>query len=1085
MDTLISCPPRLNKPRFVELLGRTNFSFLQGASHPEEMVEQALRYGYHGIAICDLDGLYGIVRGYQTFKAPSHFMSSIHADTDFKYLVGSELTVQTDEISTNKSKDTDETKEQDDMLMNVAMLPMNKDGYTQLCALLTKGKRQARKGFSRLSIQDLIDHNENLIAIVIPPFRKHQIEKLLLHFKDRLYLPVWRDLTWESQINFNEAQLLSEELGIKLFVTQRPFMHHSDRKPLFDVLTCAHHHCKIDEAQNILLSNRENCLKSLEKLYQIWQDRPDLIENSYEIASRITFSLEELRYRYPRSQLPDSISTPTDYLRELVEQGIIHRYPQRIPQHIRNQIEHELSIIKDLEYEDYFLTLYEICVFAREKNILFQGRGSAANSVVCFALGLTAVDPAQIDLLFERFISRERNEPPDIDIDFEHERREEVIQHIYEKYTEAHAAMVCTVVRFRSRMAFRETAKVFGLDNKLIDRLVKHMGRDGIARLLEPDVAKKFDLDLDTFKIILDLAQQIKGFPRHLGIHTGGFLITQDPINQMVPVEKATMEGRYVIQWNKDDVNFLKMMKLDILSLGILSALRKSLDLLRQHKNLNYELYSLPADCKKTYDMICRAETTGVFQIESRAQMQTLPRMLPRNFYDLVVEVALVRPGPLQGGMVHPFLKRRQGLEKVIYPHKDLEPILKKTFGVPIFQEQIMKIAVAAAGFTPGEADELRRILASGWTRQGLLRAVREKIMSGLIQHGITPQYAEQIYKTIEGFSSYGFPESHAASFALLTYASCWLKCHHPEIYVTSLLNSQPMGFYSPRSLIAEAQRNHVRFLHIDINKSDFDYKLENDLSVRAGFRALHSLSLKHCEQFLQERQQNGEYKNLQNFIERNPLPKATLLKLAAAGAFSETVSGASPRELMWSIEGLNIKRDSLDWSESVKPSNNEKNMTQFIPFESNWNKLERNYQQTGFDLDNHPMKILRPFFQKNSSQKKYAHSGILKNLSTKTRVRVAGLLSTTQRPPTAKGFCFLTLEDEFGSINVVVPPDIYQKFREVIYTASLIEITGTLEKNGIKTPDPEVNNPVINIRADSLHNLSVSLTLSSRSYYD
>ncbi len=1029
-------------------MARTNFSFLQAASSPEEMVEQALRLNYQGIAVCDLNGLYGVARGYKAATSPSLFSASILVQEDFRYSIGTELTL-TDEVS-------------------VCVLPMNKLGYTQLCRLLTIGKREVGKGYSKISIENLLDQDQ-LLCFLIPPFTIEHFLKLQKKFGDRLYIPVWRDLTWESREYYKFALRLENEWEAQLFATNRPLMHVPERKPLFDVLTCIQHHKTIDQAKNILAQNCERHLKPLDELRELWKDRLDLLGVTCEISKRLEFKLDEIRYRYPRANLPDKMNS-AQYLRHLVLQGITDKSTDR-PTATFEMIEHELRIIEDLEYEDYFLTLYEICQFAKQQNILFQGRGSAANSVVCYVLGLTAINPVQMGLLFERFISRERAEPPDIDIDFEHERREEVIQHIYQKYGETHAAMVCTVIRYRSKMALRETAKVFGVPLKTINALVKHMGRDGVSRLIEePKIWEKYQISEQNWKFMLQMTQELRGFPRHLGIHTGGFLITQDPIHEMVPVEKASMQGRYVIQWNKDDVNFLKLMKIDVLSLGMLTALRKCFDLFQKHKGIDYNLKTIPQEDAATYEMACRAETVGVFQIESRAQMQTLPRLKPRCFYDLVIEVALVRPGPLQGGMVHPFLKRRQNQEKVIYAHPDLEPILKKTCGVPIFQEQVMRVVVAVAGFSPGEADELRRIMSDSWRKRGTMDGVRDRIMTGMKKHGVEDGYAEQIYKTIEGFANYGFPESHAASFALLTYASSFIKCHHPDIFVCALLNSQPMGFYSPRVLISEAQKNGVIFKNLDVQKSEYDFTLEaepdskHQHAVRVGFCAIAGVSSTQLKKISEERDQNGPFLSLEDFIQRTKAPKMVLLKLAAAEAFQ--CFHANVRELLWKIESLSLDPQSFLWGNprenfqattaSETDSELEKEESEeLIPFESNWQRVQREYQHKGFSLDLHPLKVMRSMIEQMSSDYReqklvpFSNGSQLPNFKNKQKVRLAGLVSVVQRPPTAKGMCFITLEDEFNFMNIVIPNTVYERHRLAIYKSTFLHVCGTVERKG------------------------------------
>lgn len=1046
--------PRLPKG-FVELLARSNFSFLQGASHPEEMVEQAVKYNYDGLGLCDLNGLYGVARGLRAAQSPSVFTASLKAKEGFHYIIGSELTL------------VDKTF--------LTLVPMNKQGYSHLCELLTLGKRQAAKGFSELSLEQIEKYNEDLLCFAIPPISDERFETLENIFGDRLYLPVWRDLTWESREFCRQAFHLEEKYQAQLFVTQRAFMHHYDRKPLFDVLTCILHHTTLDNAKDKLIQNGERCLKSLEEIGSLWSDRMDLVEKTVEIASRVTFSLEEIRYRYPRSQLPCGM-TSSEYLRALAYDGAKKRFPNGLDAKVQDTMEKELALIQELGYEDYFLTLKEICDFADQRDILHQGRGSAANSVVCFCIGLTSVDPTKVDLLFERFISRERKEPPDIDIDFEHNRREEVIQHIYEKYNERHAAMICTVIRYRSRMSLRESAKVFGIPLDKINTIVKFMGRDGMRRLLEPQAHERFGIPLDKWQLMLNLAHQLHGFPRHLGIHTGGFLITQDPITEMVPVEKATMNGRYVIQWNKDDIATLKLMKIDVLSLGMLTCLKKCFDLLKQFKNCEYTLATVPADDKPTYDMISAADTVGVFQIESRAQMINLPRMKPRNFYDLVIEVALVRPGPLQGGMVHPYLRRRQGIEKYKPEHPKLAKILDKTYGVPIFQEQVMSIVIAAAGFTPGESDELRRIMSSAWRKTATMAGIRERILQGFLKEGLSEQYADQIYKTIEGFANYGFPESHAASFAILTYASCYIKCHHPDVFLCALLNSQPMGFYAPRTLIAEAQRHGVLIKPLCIQASSYDYTLEEFTdsrlrAVRVGLRSIYGIPDKFLKD-IETARQEGLFRDLKDFIRRTNLPRSALVKLASAGALS--CFEENTRELIWHLESISLDQASFLWGlpkeqfqlemmdSTQQEVDNDDNTAENIPFESNWDQLRREYDTKGFSIDHHPMSVMRSYLKTKSEaliSKRFIPYYCARDLQTikhRAKIRVAGLVSITQRPPTAKGMCFITLEDEFGFMNIVIPPDIYQKDRTTIYERSLLEIHGQVEKVGA----------VINIKA-------------------
>lgn len=1051
------------EPRFIELLARSNFSFLQGASHPEEMVLHARKLGYQGLAICDVNGLYGVVRGYQAIEKPSTFDSEQILDASnstatalsFRYLCGSELTPHD--------------------ASSVTVLPMNKDGYIALCQLVTKGKRGAPKGYFSLSLGELCAANENLIAFPQPPWRQEangswpEIERLQEAFQDRIYLPVQRDFTWESIQLYQQALAIEQATGIPLFATQKPLFHVSDRKPIHDILTCILHKTTLTEATTRLTLNRERHLKTPHQLAELFRDRPDLIERTLTIADRVDFSLRELKYKYPREHLPKD-KTANEHLREQVEKGLLWRYPPTTPPEIlvqaRDLAEKELAVIGQLEFEDYFLTLWDVCQFARACGILHQGRGSAANSIVCFTLGLTSADPVRMGLMFERFISLRRREPPDIDIDFEHERREEIIRYIYDKYGENHAAMVCTVIRYRSRMAVREVAKVLGITFEQITALVKFMGREGISRLIDvignvPQTTtaetrldlRKIDLDLHRFTLLVRMAQELMGFPRHLGIHSGGFVIAHEPVTHIVPVEAATKDGRFVVQWNKDDISTLGMMKIDILSLGMLTAIRKAFDLLRNHKNIDIDMATTPHDDLPTYHMIQKADTIGVFQIESRAQMSLLPRLKPACFYDLVIEVAIVRPGPIQGGMVHPFLRRRSGQEKVTFAHPCLTPFLKKTLGIPLFQEQVMQIAVAAAGFSPDESDDLRRIMSSAWRKKAVMGNIHQRVVSGMLTRGISRTYAEQIYKTIEGFSSYGFPESHAISFALITYISCYLKHHYPDVFCCALLNSQPMGFYSPRQLIADAQRHGIQFQPLDVQHSAWDYTLEgpgpSPQSIRVGLRSVYGMREAHAQLLADERIRGGPFLGLSDLVHRTRLPRATWIRLAATGALNSF--GLNPREALWALQGMIFDDKSLFFAESASLDSERLNL-EFgqLPVENSWENVQREYQTKGFAIDSHPLSVLRPWLAR--SNRPYLTAQQLEKCPHLAKVKIAGLMSLLQRPPTAKGMCFLSLEDETGLMNIVISPDLYQRTRLVLINSPLLEIEGTLEsREGVR----------------------------------
>lgn len=1019
-----SRPSRVIDLPFVELLAKSNFSFLQGASHPEEMAIRAQELGYKGLALCDTNGLYGVVRGWQAIEFPSNFTTAqFKQKPDFKFHCGVEMQL------------SDQSK--------LTLLPMNKEGYTRICQLITLSKRRSPKGFTQLSLEEIAAHSDDLLAFALPPWNEERLPRLIEIFADRLYFPVWKDLTWNSIKTYQHALVLEKKWNVQLVATQMPLMHARERKPLHDVLTCLLHKKTLHEAKTRLTTNSERHLKSLFELRNLWSDRIDLVTKTVRIAQRLNFSLKELQYEYPQAALPSG-REPAEYLREQVYKGLKLRFPGGTPTEVVATVEKELKLIAKLRYEDYFLTLWDICQYAKKIGVLHQGRGSAANSVVCYALGLTAVDPTKVQLVFERFLSEERGEPPDIDIDFESGRREEVIQHIYEKYGSEHAAMVCTVICYRSRLALRDCAKVLAIPLPTVDRIVRFMGREGLAQLeANPHMAQEWGLTDHQFQNLITISLALRGFPRHLGIHTGGFLIAKRPITECVPVEKATMENRYVIQWNKDDLTILKMLKIDVLGLGMLEALRRAFIMLKQHQIKDIDLYSCPQEDKATYAMIQKADTIGTFQIESRAQMSLLPRLKPRTFYDLVIEVAIVRPGPIQGGMIHPFIKRRNGQEQVTYAHPDLVPILSKTCGVPIFQEQVMQIASTVGGFSPGEADELRRIMSSSWKQSDLMKGMRERLLNGMLAHGISLQYAEQIYQTIVGFSAYGFPESHAASFALLTYVSCYLKCHYPEVFVASLLNAQPMGFYSPRALVADAQRHNVRFLELDIQKSDFEYTLEksdNHWAVRVGLMAIRGLKEQAMEAVLTNRKDHGPFQSLEDLVKRTHLPRSALMLLGAAGALKSL--GVLPREALWRIQGLKLDPQSLFFGQL------EVRDEQHLPKESEWETMSREYRSKGYSLTRHPMLLLRP---KLTTAQGFSRAEDLTKLKNRRQVRIAGLLSLNQRPPTAKGVAFLTLEDETGNFNVVLMPEVYEKYRLVFAEYSLLEIRGQIEsKDGI-----------------------------------
>lgn len=1066
---------------FVELIGRTYYSFLKGASSPEEMVVQARRFGYKGLALCDLNGLYGVVQGYQAARKPSEFViDEFEGDqSEFRYHIGAEIELKG--------------------LNSYALYPKNKLGYAQLCQLITLAKRRAPKGYSQLEFNELLSFCADVVVIALPPYQSEELKLLIDQLQDDLYLAVWQDQSWESRVYLEQALQLAQEGGLQLVATNRPFMHQAERKPLHDVITCIDQGLKLKESGRRRLSNSERSLHTLTELKALWSKHPEAIANTLVISNKLKFCLDEIAYNYPEISVPKG-ETHQSYLERLALEGLQHRFSFQVPKAVQEQALRELQLINELSFENYFLTLYEICEFARSRGILFQGRGSAANSVVCYALGLTAVDPSRIDLLFERFLSKERGEPPDIDIDFQSDRREEVLQFIYQRYGERHSAMVATVICFRSRLAVREVAKVLGLSSETISQLIHFMGREGLKRLFkDSSLSQQWGVPLKDFELLLSLSQQLVGFPRHMGIHSGGFLITREPIFQSAPVERASMQDRYVVQWSKEDLKTLKMMKIDILGLGMLAALNKAFHDLEKYKNITLKLHHIPEGDAPTYALIQRADTVGVFQIESRAQMSLLPRLKPQNFYDIVVEVAIVRPGPLQGGMVHPYIRRRHGKDTVEYAHADLEPILKKTLGVPIFQEQIMQMAVKVCGFTPGEADELRRIMTSAWTKKNQMEGLRRRLIQGMLQHGISKEYAEQIYQTIVGFGAYGFPESHAASFALLTYASCYLKQHHPEVFVCSLLNSQPMGFYPPRILIDDAKRRGVQFLPLSIQASHFDYQLEQNFeqhfdgqekrdrawAVRQGFRAVKGLQQTTIDRIVTVREHQGLYKSLTDFIQRTGISQKQCLMLASVHAFAEF--GLSAQQVQWQIKAIDFSPQSLFYGQSAistRPTTKALKANQIecdssslktkaisdhqsaqdfdlLPRINEWQQVQRDYQRQGYSLQKHPVALVRRSWmsqlkalQSDQNQRQliqnsrliFTTSDQLLGMSSQKQVSLIGLLAIHQRPPTAKGIVFLTLEDEMGLLNCILKPEIYEKYRLLLRYGSILRIEGELQ---------------------------------------
>jgi len=994
---------------YAELHALSNFTFLRGASHPEELVQTAASLGYEALALTDECSVSGIVRAHVTAK-----------DCGLKKLiVGSELRLVSG--------------------LKLVVLARNRAGYTQLCRLITCGRRAAEKGSYKLTADDFADGLPDCLVLWIPG------NQLLLCAEDVWITAAFRDRLWiavelladglERQ-RLERLQHLAEALDLPLVASGDVHMHCRERRALQDTVTAIREGLTLDRAGFALYSNGERYLRSRAVVGSIYP--AELLTETLRIADAIQFSLDELRYEYPDELVPDGM-TPTTYLRQLSVEGMHQRWPDGVPQKVLTLVEHELELIRDLQYEPFFLTVCDIVAFARSQNILCQGRGSAANSAVCFCLGITEVDPDRMATLVERFISKERNEPPDIDVDFEHERREEVIQYIYQKYGRDRAALAATVVTYRPRSALRDVGKALGLSGLQVDRLARSMQWwDGSeiddSRVLEAGL----DPESPVIKRLLYLVRQLLSFPRHLSQHVGGFVISNGPLSELVPVENAAMEDRTVIQWEKNDLEDLGLLKVDVLGLGMLTAIRRSFDLIREYDGREYTLATVPAEDSLVYDMICDGDTMGVFQIESRAQMAMLPRLKPRCYYDLVIEVAIIRPGPIQGDMVHPYLRRRNGEEAVEYPSEEVREVLQRTLGVPIFQEQVMQLAVVAAGFTPGEADRLRRAMAA-WKRRGGLGPFEERLIQGMRQRGYEEDFARQIFKQILGFGEYGFPESHSASFALLVYVSCWLKCHTPAAFTCALLNSQPMGFYSASQLTQDLRRHGVEVRAADVNKSDWDSSLERALdgkpALRLGLRQIKGLAEEAGRKIVRQLAA-GRFGSIQQLLERTGVNRRELGALAAAGAL-KSIAGHR-HKVRWTVAGVEEPTPLI-------PSMDRYEAVPMLKKPTEGQDIVADYQSLGLTLERHPMALIRTRLDVH----RYVKAECLNELQSGRPIRVAGLVITKQRPGTASGVTFVTLEDESGCTNLIVWKKIAEEQRDVLLHARLMGVEGELQKEG------------------------------------
>jgi len=983
---------------YVPLWVKSNHSFLEGASFPEELVERAHALGLSAIAITDRDGVYGLVRAHMRAK-----------ELGIRILTGAQVTVGIDGA---------------DHL--VVALARSRLGYSHLCRALSLGHARREKGSSLVELEDL-RAIEDVSFLCSTPESLHAL--YASHGPSPLLALCVRHLTDYERPAEKRLRVVAKELGVPLVGANEVLYHDRARRPLQDVLSCIRAGKVLSDAGRVIRSNAEHDLKSFVDLAHLFKDDPSCLRRTLDIADQCAFNLDDIRYRYPEENLPSG-RTEQSWLRELTFRGARSRYGRKVPSNVRVQVERELEIIRKLDYGGYFLTMYEIVQYCRHNGILCQGRGSAANSAVCFCLGITAIDPVRMDLLFERFLSVERAEPPDIDLDIEHERREEVIQHVYEKYGRRHAAMVANIIRYRIRSAVRDVGKVLGLsrtDLETATRLLRH--RDDV---LNPDLLREAGLDKDAPAThhLWSLASQVLDFPRHLSIHPGGFLLGHRPVDEIVPIEPATMDARTVIQWDKYDVDNLALFKVDLLGLGALTCIHHAFDLLTEHKGISLEIATVPADDEATYQMISKGDTVGVFQIESRAQMAMLPRLQPSTFYDLVIEVAIVRPGPIQGDMVHPYLRRRKGEEAIVYPHPKLERILKKTLGVPIFQEQVMKLAVEAAGYTPGEADQLRRDMAA-WRKSGRIEKHRARMVPRMIQQGIPEEFAERVFSQIRGFGEYGFPESHAASFALLAYVTAWLRCHHHDAFTCAILNAQPMGFYSPATLVEDAKRHGVEVLPIDINKSVWSCTLE-DGRVRMGLRYVKGLGEIERERI---EAVPGPHPNLATFVRSTRLNKKALHALAEAGAFE--CFGLNRRDAIWQVRSLSrFTRDSLP----LQPAPSQISFSSLSPDD----QVIWDYRASHHSSRGHPMRGLRHALSARAiphaiEVQRHAHGDVL---------RYVGMVICRQRPGTASGVTFFTLEDETGFVNVVVWKQVFDRYAALAKTATLLGVTGEVQKS-------------------------------------
>ncbi|PWC50726.1 error-prone DNA polymerase [Azospirillum sp. TSA6c] len=1018
--------------RYAELQLATNFSFLEGASHPDELAMTAAALGLAAVGVTDRNSLAGVVQMHVAAKK-----------VGIRPLIGCRLDLT----------DAD----------SLLAYPTDRAAYARLSRLLTLGKMRAPKGECFIARTDVLAHAEGMLFLLLGPDRRDETFLRELRAwrsglaRGQLYLAASHRYQGDDARRLRWLAGLAEAEGVPLVATNDVLYHGAGRRALADVMTCIRHHTTIDEAGWRLSANAERHLKPAVEMMRLFRDHPDAVARSLEIAEACRFSLEELRYDYP-----DEVAEgrdPQETLVALTWDGAAKRYPSDrfpggIPDAVRQTVERELALIAEQRFAPYFLTVHDIVRFAREKDILCQGRGSAANSAVCYCLGITSVDPTEVDLLFERFISSARGEPPDIDVDFEHERREEVIQYIYRKYGRARAGLTATVIRYRARSALREVGKAMGLSADLVARLTGSIWGWG-GQGVDEERARKLGVDPDDprLKRTLELAQELIGFPRHLSQHVGGFVITRGPLSDLCPVANAAMEDRSTIEWDKDDIDALNILKVDVLALGMLTCIHRAFDLIEQVHGQRWALATLPQDDPAVYEMLGRADSLGVFQVESRAQMSMLPRLKPKEFYDLVIEVAIVRPGPIQGGMVHPYLRRRNKVEPVTYPMPALEPVLRRTLGVPLFQEQAMKVAMVGAGFSAEEADQLRRAMAA-FRKNGQVERFHDKFIAGMIANGCDPAFAERCFKQIEGFGEYGFPESHAASFALLVYVSAWIKHHHPAIFAAALLNSQPMGFYAPAQIVRDAREHGVTVLPPDVNLSGWDCAVEGSSTLRLGLRLIKGFTQAHADSVVLSRA--GGYSDPYDLWRRARLPVAALEKLAKADAFRSV--GLDRRAALWAVRALGDQPLPL-FARLDGPMAEEPEAP--LPAMALGEHVVMDYGSLSLSLKAHPLSLLRDGLPGITPAERLAQTRDGRRLTT------AGLVLVRQRPGSAEGVVFITLEDETGIANLVVMPDAFETFRRPIMTARMLAATGRVQNH----------EGVVHLRVESLIDLTHRLS--------